>query len=92
MIGDPISRRQALALLGAGAGVALSGRALAEAGFYHDAPMLKAAVAAGIPVIGYDRPISLDGVLSIGFNQADVGRLQSLAVARTVPTTGAPPR
>ena len=26
---------------------------------------------AGIPVIGYDRPISLDGVLSIGFNQAE---------------------
>ena len=44
-----------------------------------DSP-IRAAVAAGIPVIGYDRPISLDGVLSIGFNQADVGRLQSLAL------------
>lgn len=58
MIGDPISRRQALALLGAGAGVALSGRALAEAGFYHDAPMLKAAVAAGkMPPVGHRLPL-----------------------------------
>ncbi len=41
---------------------------------------IRAAVAAGVPVIGYDRPISLDGVLSIGFNQIDVGRLQALAL------------
>ncbi|WP_370675505.1 substrate-binding domain-containing protein [Pleomorphomonas sp. PLEO] len=41
---------------------------------------IRAAVAAGIPVIGYDRPISLDGVISIGFNQIDVGRLQALAL------------
>lgn len=41
---------------------------------------LQMAVAAGIPVIGYDRPIELNGVFSIGFNQADVGRLQALAL------------
>lgn len=41
---------------------------------------IRSVVAAGIPVIGYDRPIGLDGVVSIGFNQVDVGRLQALAL------------
>lgn len=41
---------------------------------------IRAAVAAGIPVIGYDRPIDLDGVISIGFDQVDIGRLQALAL------------
>lgn len=41
---------------------------------------IRSAVAAGVPVIGYDRPIGLDGVVSIGFNQVDVGRLQALAL------------
>ena len=43
-------------------------------------PSIRAAVVAGVPVIGYDRPINLDGVVSIGFNQVDVGRLQALAL------------
>ncbi|MCM5559275.1 substrate-binding domain-containing protein [Pleomorphomonas sp. JP5] len=51
-------------------------------------PSIRAAVAAGIPVIGYDRPIGLEGVLSIGFNQADVGRLQSLALYAARPRGG----
>lgn len=41
---------------------------------------IRAAVTAGIPVIGYDRPIGLDGVVSVGFNQIDIGRLQALAL------------
>ncbi len=43
-------------------------------------PAIREAVAAGIPVIGYDRPISLDGVFSVGFDQKEVGRLQALAL------------
>ncbi|MFO1137595.1 MAG: ABC transporter substrate-binding protein [Paracoccus sp. (in: a-proteobacteria)] len=63
MSGQDISRRQALALLGAGAGIALSGGAfpggaLAEAGFYRGAPMLKAAVTAGdLPPVGHRLPL-----------------------------------
>lgn len=43
-------------------------------------PAIQAAVAAGIPVIAYDRPIDIGGVFSIGFSQTDVGRLQALAL------------
>lgn len=41
---------------------------------------IRKAVAAGTPVIGYDRPIGIDGVISVGFDQSDVGRLQALAL------------
>ncbi|MBS1182399.1 MAG: xylF [Proteobacteria bacterium] len=41
---------------------------------------IRAAVAAGVPVIGYDRPIGLDGVFSVGFDQVGVGQLQALAL------------
>lgn len=41
---------------------------------------IRAAIAAGVPVIGYDRPIGVDGVVSIGFQQVDIGRLQALAL------------
>ena len=54
-----LNRRQALALLGAGAaGTALAGKALAEAGLYTGAPMLDGAISAGdLPPVGHRLPL-----------------------------------
>ena len=54
-----LNRRQALALLGAGAaGTALAGRALAEAALYRGAPSLDAAISAGeLPPVGHRLPL-----------------------------------
>ena len=75
MSGQDISRRQALALLGAGAGIALSGGAfpggaLAEAGFYRGAPMLKAAVTAVAVILAFifsDWPRETIALTAAGF-------------------------
>ena len=56
--GKDLNRRQMLALLAAGAGTALAGKALAEAGFHRGAPVLDAAISAGqLPPVGHRLPL-----------------------------------
>lgn len=43
-------------------------------------PVVRSALAVGIDVVAYERPIDVPGVFTISFNQADVGRLQALAL------------
>ena len=69
MSGHSLNRRQALALLAAGA--ALSGKALAEAGFYRSAPALDAATLAGdLPPVGHRLPLIPRVVNLTGAGQA----------------------
>ena len=49
-------------------------------------PAVTAALAEGIPVIGYDRLIELPGVFYISFDNVEVGRIQAREIARVQPT------
>ncbi len=49
-------------------------------------PAITAALAEGIPVIGYDRLIELPGVFYISFDNVEVGRIQAREITRVQPT------
>jgi D-xylose transport system substrate-binding protein len=48
-------------------------------------PAVAAAQAEGVPVIGYDRLIELEGVFYVSFDNREVGRLQARAIQRLRP-------
>ncbi len=49
-------------------------------------PAVQAALDEGIPVLGYDRLIALEGVLYTTFDNVEVGRIQARAVLEQQPT------
>lgn len=49
------------------------------------APAAEKAITAGIPVLGYGRPVELAGTFHVGFDETEIGRTQARAALRVKP-------